>query len=100
MALLIRVKFKLEREINNLEILKTDNVREAYPKHLVDSFNESTPLDRYINQGLNNDKEAQRLRQEYNETKEKLINLAVEHNVRLKRETRPIKRRNRWHWLL
>ena len=77
---------KLEREINSLEILETDNVREAYPD-LVDSFNElSTPLDRYINQGLNNDKEAQRLRKEYNETKEKLINLAVAHNLRL-RET-------------
>lgn len=82
---------KLEREINNLEILETDNVREAYPD-LVDSFNElSTPLDRYINQGLNNDKEAQRLRQEYNETKEKLINLAVEHNVRLKEKLDQLK---------
>ena len=82
---------KLEREINSLEILETDNVREAYPD-LVDSFNElSTPLDRYINQGLNNDKEAQRLRQEYNETKEKLINLAVEHNVRLKEKLDQLK---------
>jgi chromosome segregation ATPase len=82
---------KLEREINNLEILETDNVREAYPD-LVASFNElSTPLDRYINQGLNNDKEAQRLRQEYNETKEKLINLAVEHNVRLKEKLDQLK---------
>ena len=77
---------KLQQEIVSLEILETDNVREAYPD-LVDSFNElSTPLDRYINQGLNNDKEAQRLRKEYNETKEKLINLAVAHNLRL-RET-------------
>lgn len=82
---------KLEREINNLEILETDNVREAYPD-LVASFNElSTPLDIYINQGLNNDKEAQRLRQEYNETKEKLINLAVEHNVRLKEKLDQLK---------
>lgn len=82
---------KLEREINNLEILETDNVREAYPD-LVKSFNElSTPLDRYINQGLDNDKEAQRLRQEYNETKEKLINLAVEHNVRLKEKLDQLK---------
>ena len=82
---------KLQKEIGSLEILETDNVREAYPD-LVDSFNElSTPLDRYINQGLNNDKEAQRLRQEYNETKEKLINLAVEHNVRLKEKLDQLK---------
>ena len=82
---------KLQREIDSLEIFETDNVREAYPD-LVASFNElSTPLDRYINQGLNNDKEAQRLRQEYNETKEKLINLAVEHNVRLKEKLDQLK---------
>ena len=36
---------KLQQEIGSLEILETDNVREAYPD-LVDSFNElSTPLD-------------------------------------------------------
>ena len=77
---------KLQQEIDSLEIFETDNVREAYPE-LVDSFNGlSTQFYTYICQGLNNDKEAQRLRKEYNETKEKLINLAVAHNLRL-RET-------------
>ena len=77
---------KLQREIDSLEIFEADNVREAYPD-LVDSFNGlSTQFYTYITQGLDNDKEAQRLRKEYNETKEKLINLAVEHNLRL-RET-------------
>ena len=77
---------KLQREIDSLEIFETDNVREAYPD-LVDSFNGlSTQFYTYITQGLDNDKEAQRLRKEYNETKEKLINLAVAHNLRL-RET-------------
>ena len=77
---------KLQREIDSLEIFETDNVREAYPD-LVDSFNGlSTQFYTYITQGLGNDKEAQRLRKEYNETKEKLINLAVAHNLRL-RET-------------
>ena len=77
---------KLQKEIGSLEILETDNVREAYPD-LVDSFNElSAQFYTYICKGLDNDKEAQRLRKEYNETKEKLINLAVEHNLRL-RET-------------
>ena len=77
---------KLQQEIGSLEILETDNVREAYPE-LVDSFNGlSTQFYTYITQGLDNDKEAQRLRKEYNETKEKLINLAVAHNLRL-RET-------------
>ena len=74
---------KLQQEIVSLEILETDNVREAYPE-LVDSFNGlSTQFYTYITQGLDNDKEAQRLRKEYNETKEKLINLAVAHNLRL-----------------
>ena len=74
---------KLQQEIGSLEILETDNVREAYPD-LVDSFNGlSTQFYTYITQGLDNDKEAQRLRKEYNETKEKLINLAVAHNLRL-----------------
>ena len=74
---------KLQKEIGSLEILETDNVREAYPD-LVDSFNGlSTQFYTYITQGLDNDKEAQRLRKEYNETKEKLINLAVAHNLRL-----------------
>ena len=74
---------KLQQEIGSLEILETDNVREAYPE-LVDSFNGlSTQFYTYITQGLDNDKEAQRLRKEYNETKEKLINLAVAHNLRL-----------------
>ena len=77
---------KLQQEIVSLEILETDNVREAYPE-LVDSFNGlSTQFYTYICQGLDHDKEAQRLRKEYNETKEKLINLAVAHNLRL-RET-------------
>ena len=77
---------KLQREIDSLEIFEADNVREAYPD-LVDSFNGlSTQFYTYITQGLGNDKEAQRLRKEYNETKEKLINLAVAHNLRL-RET-------------
>lgn len=77
---------KLQREIDSLEIFETDNVREAYPD-LVYSFNElSAQFYTYITQGLDNDKEAQRLRKEYNETKEKLINLAVAHNLRL-RET-------------
>ena len=77
---------KLQQEIDSLEILETDNVREAYPD-LVYSFNElSAQFYTYITQGLDNDKEAQRLRKEYNETKEKLINLAVAHNLRL-RET-------------
>ena len=77
---------KLQQEIVSLEILETDNVREAYPE-LVDSFNElSAQFYTYICKGLDNDKEAQRLRKEYNETKEKLINLAVAHNLRL-RET-------------
>ena len=77
---------KLQQEIGSLEILETDNVREAYPD-LVYSFNElSAQFYTYITQGLDNDKEAQRLRKEYNETKEKLINLAVAHNLRL-RET-------------
>ncbi|HFI0576216.1 TPA: hypothetical protein ACGO1P_000529 [Streptococcus suis] len=77
---------KLQREIDNLAIFETDNAREAYPA-LVDSFNElSGQFYTYICQGLDNDKEAQRLRKEYNETKEKLINLAVAHNLRL-RET-------------
>lgn len=77
---------KLQREIDSLEIFETDNVREAYPD-LVDSFNGlSTQFYTYITQGLDNDKEAQRLRKEYNETKGKLINLAVAHNLRL-RET-------------
>ena len=74
---------KLQQEIGSLEILETDNVREAYPE-LVDSFNGlSTQFYTYICQGLDHDKEAQRLRKEYNETKEKLINLAVAHNLRL-----------------
>ena len=74
---------KLQQEIDSLEIFETDNVREAYPE-LVDSFNGlSTQFYTYITQGLDNDKEAQRLRKEYNETKEKLINLAVAHNLRL-----------------
>ncbi|MGW8382220.1 hypothetical protein ACWB45_05605 [Streptococcus parasuis] len=77
---------KLQREIDSLEIFETDNVREAYPD-LVYSFNGlSAQFYTYITQGLDNDKEAQRLRKEYNETKEKLINLAVAHNLRL-RET-------------
>ena len=77
---------KLQQEIDSLEIFETDNVREAYPD-LVNSFNElSGQFYMYICKGLDNDKEAQRLRKEYNETKEKLINLAVEHNLRL-RET-------------
>lgn len=77
---------KLQQEIDSLEIFETDNVREAYPD-LVYSFNElSAQFYTYITQGLDNDKEAQRLRKEYNETKEKLINLAVAHNLRL-RET-------------
>ncbi len=77
---------KLQQEIDSLEIFETDNVREAYPD-LVNSFNElSGKFYMYICKGLDNDKEAQRLRKEYNETKEKLINLAVEHNLRL-RET-------------
>ncbi|HFI0738985.1 TPA: hypothetical protein ACGO06_001219 [Streptococcus suis] len=77
---------KLQQEIGSLEILETDNVREAYPD-LVDSFNGLSPqFYTYICQGLDNDKEAQRLRKEYNETKEKLINLAVAHNLRV-RET-------------
>ena len=74
---------KLQQEIDSLEIFETDNVREAYPD-LVYSFNElSAQFYTYITQGLDNDKEAQRLRKEYNETKEKLINLAVAHNLRL-----------------
>ena len=77
---------KLQQEIDSLEIFETDNVREAYPD-LVYSFNElSAQFYTYITHGLDNDKEAQRLRKEYNETKEKLINLAVAHNLRL-RET-------------
>ena len=77
---------KLQQEIDSLEIFETDNVREAYPD-LVYSFNElSAQFYTYITQGLDNDKEAQRLRKEYNDTKEKLINLAVAHNLRL-RET-------------
>ena len=77
---------KLQQEIDSLEIFETDNVREAYPD-LVNSFNElSGKFYMYICKGLDNDKEAQRLRKEYNETKEKLINLAVAHNLRL-RET-------------
>ena len=77
---------KLQREIDSLEIFETDNVHEAYPD-LVNSFNAINPLiDTYFYERLNSDKEAQRLRKEYNETKEKLINLAVAHNLRL-RET-------------
>ena len=77
---------RLQQEIDSLEIFETDNVREAYPD-LVYSFNElSAQFYTYITQGLDNDKEAQRLRKEYNETKEKLINLAAAHNLRL-RET-------------
>lgn len=77
---------KLQREIGSLEIFEADNVREAYPD-LVNSFNAINPLIyTYFYERLNSDKEAQRLRKEYNETKEKLINLAVAHNLRL-RET-------------
>ena len=82
---------KLQREIDDLEILETDNVREAYP-NLVSSFNAIPSLiGIYFSEQLNNDKEAQKLRQEYNEAKEKLINLAVEHNVRLKEKLDQLK---------
>ena len=82
---------KLQREIDSLEILETDNVREAY-SDLVGSFNElSTPLYSYITQGLDNDKEVQRLKQEYHETQQKLVQLAVDHNLRLREKLDQLK---------
>ena len=82
---------KLQREIDSLEILETDNVREAY-SDLVGSFNElSTPLYSYITQRLDNDKEVQRLKQEYHETQQKLMQLAVDHNLRLQKKLDQLK---------
>lgn len=82
---------KLQREINSLEILETDNVREAYPD-LVGSFNElSASLVSYITQGLDNDKEVQRLKQEYHEAQQRLVQIAVEHNLRLQEKLDQLK---------
>ncbi|OHY29894.1 hypothetical protein BI362_06115 [Streptococcus parauberis] len=83
---------RLQKEIAKLEIKETENAMEAY-QELVSSFNAIPSLiDIYFSERLNNDKEAQRLGQEYNETKEKLINLAVEHNVRLKEKLDQLKK--------
>ncbi|PIO79057.1 hypothetical protein [Streptococcus parauberis] len=83
---------RLQKEIAKLEIKETENAMEAY-QELVSSFNAIPSLiGIYFSERLNNDKEAQRLGQEYNETKEKLINLAVEHNVRLKEKLDQLKK--------
>ncbi|MEK5289921.1 hypothetical protein MKY69_10040 [Streptococcus sp. FSL R7-0212] len=83
---------RLQKEIAKLEIQETENAMEAY-QELVSSFNAIPSLiGIYFSEQLNNDKEAQRLGQEYNETKEKLINLAVEHNVRLKEKLDQLKK--------
>ncbi|GAJ60811.1 hypothetical protein ACG3JJ_09710 [Streptococcus parauberis] len=83
---------RLQKEIAKLEIKETENAMEAY-QELVSSFNAIPSLiDIYFSEQLNNDKEAQRLGQEYNEAKKKLINLAVEHNVRLKEKLDQLKK--------
>ncbi|AEF25801.1 hypothetical protein JavanS387_0016 [Streptococcus satellite phage Javan387] len=84
---------RLQKEIAKLEIKETENAMEAY-QELVSSFNAIPSLiDIYFSEQLNNDKEAQRLGQEYNEAKKKLINLAVEHNVRLKEKLDQLKKK-------
>ncbi len=83
---------RLQKEIAKLEIQETENAMEAY-QELVSSFNAIPSLiGIYFSEQLNNDKEAQRLGQEYNEAKKKLINLAVEHNVRLKEKLDQLKK--------
>lgn len=83
---------RLQKEIDKLEIKETENAMEAY-QELVSSFNAIPSLiDIYFSERLNNDKEAQRLGQEYNEAKKKLINLAVEHNIRLKEKLDQLKK--------
>lgn len=81
----------LQREIDRLERIEAENINESFAS-LVDTFNEVIdPIIRYITQGLDQYEEAQQLRKEYYETREKLVHLAVKHNVVLKERLNQLK---------